>query len=53
MVRRKWWEGMRGDRVFVGIDWGDWENVKDLIGERVDRWWRMGGFKVWWVKIGG
>ncbi len=44
---------MRKDSVFVAMDWGEAENVNDLMGEGLDGGCKMGGFKVWGVGMRG
>ncbi|MGM7723498.1 assimilatory nitrate reductase catalytic subunit NasC [Metabacillus sp. Hm71] len=51
VVRSRWSEKIRQDTVFVPFHWADSQNVNLLVGEELDPYCRMPGFKVSAVKI--
>jgi len=51
VVRSKWSDKIRQDTVFVPFHWADSQNVNMLVGEDLDPFCKMPGFKVSAVKV--
>ncbi len=51
VVRSKWTDKIRQDTVFVPFHWADSQNVNMLVGEDLDPFCKMPGFKVSAVKV--
>lgn len=51
VVRSKWSEKIREDTVFVPFHWAEGQNVNLLVGEELDPFCKMPGFKVSAVKV--